>query len=698
MKTSTLACTSALSAHCFLTWTIHIYVFRYRTNMRPMYKVGYKQVTELEWRCCPGYRGYDCMELKDVPSAPHILQEPRPDLPSIPRQQQSAAMTTANANLRLDLQEDASKIILNLLGNLRQPQGALTGGTESILLPSDIPISSAAEELQNQVTHLSNTISTNTNSIQDLETKLSQLEGHVNKLRETEENTVGPLPSSASTAECPCQAYIDAKLQDLRKELLEGMDVKMADLKNSCDYKVLSVKEQCEEQENSYLSLAELLDSKEADLRQEIQDLRNIISTGTPYGLEVPDLQKEIQDLKNAQRNLATAMNATVMKQKAHEEALEPRFNLVERRVAEKCLYLEDKMRKERAKEEVEQNKALESQINAALQVLGGTQSQIIPTGHANGQNILEMEEHAQSLKGEVDSLTQQVKSLENSIRILNQSVSQTPIDGLYNRLDKLEEDCGKSQEMSKRLEEIMSGVDGRVASVESVCGRLEPVSDSLKRIKDGLNKHVNGLWNCVRQLNNTVLTHSRDINTLRANTHTTVGGQDGTTGTPQNTGKNLPNTSVVFWAYFSGHKSISAPVSFSAGLTLLPFSGDVGIIRFNHVLLNDGGHYDPLTGLFTVPTDGRYLLSTVITAQRGARVEAILSVANRNIQKLDTSGSGDMECLCGGSASASLILDLKQGQKLGVVMTSGTLAISASTEVLSTFSGVLLHSLPAKR
>ncbi|KAL7879997.1 hypothetical protein SRHO_G00022510 [Serrasalmus rhombeus] len=788
----------------------------YRTNMRPMYKVGYKQVTELEWRCCPGYRGYDCMELKDVPSAPHILQEPRPDLPSIPRQQQSvlgpevssgahpwmhpgqsgqirqpwtegresarqedhhdsnrvqeleeevqrlsqtvldlqAAMTTANANLRLDLQEDASKIILNLLGNLRQPQGALTGGMESILLPSDIPISSAAEELQNQVTHLSNTISTNTNSIQDLETKLSQLEGHVNKLRETEEDTVGPLPSSASTAECPCHAYIDAKLQDLRKELLEGMDVKMADLKNSCDYKVLSVKEHCEEQENSYLSLAELLDSKEADLRQEIQDLRNFISTGTPYGLEVPDLQKEIQDLKNAQRNLATAMNATVMKQKAHEEALEPRFNLVERRVAEKCLYLEDKMRKERAKEEVEQNKALESKINAALQVLGGTQSQIIPTGHANGQNIVEMEEHAQSLKGEVDSLTQQVKSLENSIRILNQSVSQTPIDGLYNRLDKLEEDCGKSQEMSKRLEEIMSGVDGRVASVESVCGRLEPVSDSLKRIKDGLNKHVNGLWNSVRQLNNTVLTHSRDINTLRANTHTTVGGQDGTTGTPQNTGvragmedssvsmatgstppvlesgeagppgtklssrppqgANGSMTPVKGYAaapgyppispasitphILSGHKSISAPVSFSAGLTLLPFSGDVGIIRFNHVLLNDGGHYDPLTGLFTVPTDGRYLLSTVITAQRGARVEAILSVANRNIQKLDTSGSGDMECLCGGSASASLILDLKQGQKVGVVMTSGTLAISASTEVLSTFSGVLLHPLPAKR
>lgn len=27
-----------------------------------MYKVAHKPVTALEWRCCPGYSGYDCME------------------------------------------------------------------------------------------------------------------------------------------------------------------------------------------------------------------------------------------------------------------------------------------------------------------------------------------------------------------------------------------------------------------------------------------------------------------------------------------------------------------------------------------------------------------------------------------------------------------------------------------------------------
>ncbi|MCJ8731746.1 hypothetical protein PDJAM_G00202910 [Pangasius djambal] len=789
----------------------------YRVHTRPTYKVGYKQVTELEWRCCPGYRGYDCMEFKDALSPSQVLQEPQPDLPSVHKPQQSvlgpdvssdahpwtqpgqseqirhpwteggesgrqegqhdsrrvreleeevqrlsqavldmqAAMTTANANLRLDLQEDASKIILNLLGHLRQPEDALTGGTESIVLPSDLTISQVPDELQNQVTHLSNTISTNTNTIQGLEAKLQQIEGQMSQLKEAASGTPIPLPSSALATECPCQAYLDEKLQALRVELMEGMDIKMADLKNSCDYKVESVKEHCEEQENSYLSLAELLESKEADLRQEIQDLRHLVSNSTSKGLEVAQFQDEIQSLKNVHQSLASAVNATNKQQKALEEALNTRFSLAETSAEKHCLKLEEKLRSERAKEQEAQNKTLESKISAALQVFGDMQMHTIPT---DSQNTLEMEKQMQSLQGEVSALMQQVTQLEGLVRILNESVShQSHMDGLYNKLGELEEACGRNQESAKKVEEMLSVMDGRVANAERVCGRLEPMSDSLNRIKDGLNKHVNGLWNCVRKLNSTVLTHSTDISILRENTHTSEGKQHGTTNMPQYTGAGArsgmedssvlmekaapvlesgeagppgtklsshppqgsngsktpvkgyasapgfsPSSPVSVTAHIlSGPMSVSVPVSFSAGLTLFPFSEEVGIIRFNRVLLNDGGHYDPHTGVFTVPTNGRYLLSVVIMAQKGERVEAVLSVANRSIQKLDTAGAESVAstgCLCGGSASASLVLDLRQGQRVGVVKTSGTLAISASSEVLSTFSGVLLYPLSAKR
>lgn len=442
-----------------------------------------------------------------------------------------AAMTTANANLRLDLQEDASKIVLNLLGHLRQPQDALTGGTQSIVLPPDLTFSPVPDELQSQVNHLSNTISTNTNTIQGLETKLQEIEGQVNSLKSAS-GTPDTLPSSTLATECPCQAYIDEKVQALRVELLEGMDIKMADLKNSCDYKVESLKEQCEEQETSYQSLTELLESKEADLRQEIQDLRHLVSNSTSKVLDFGQLQVEIQSMRNVHQSLAGAVNATNKQQKTLEEALNASFSLAEKSAQKHCTKLEQTLRGEWAKKQEAQNKTLERKISEALHtVYGDMQLHTIPT---DSQNILEIE----SLKGEVSSLVQQVTQLESLVQTLNESIShQNPMGAVFNKLAELEEACGRNHESANKVSEMMSGMDGRVTNVERVCGRLEPMSDSLNRIKDGLNKHVNGLWNCVRKLNSTVLAHSADINTLRENTHATMVKQHGPATMSQYTG-----------------------------------------------------------------------------------------------------------------------------------------------------------------
>ncbi|XP_068609219.1 EMILIN-3 [Brachionichthys hirsutus] len=41
-------------------------VVMYRTFYKPKYKVGYKTVTELEWRCCPGYSGENCYDVPTI--------------------------------------------------------------------------------------------------------------------------------------------------------------------------------------------------------------------------------------------------------------------------------------------------------------------------------------------------------------------------------------------------------------------------------------------------------------------------------------------------------------------------------------------------------------------------------------------------------------------------------------------------------
>lgn len=242
-------------------------------------------------------------------------------------------------------------------------------------------------------------------------------------------------------------------------------------------------------------------------------------------------------------------------------------------------------------------------------------------------------------------------------------------------------------------------------------------------------------------------------------------------------------HVSVYMHVFLPGEQVLFDPVSFSAGLTLLPFPGAMGIIRFNKMFLNDGGHYDPhtgaytsaislvtsivfclfvclfclsklkkiggcikefacvqrylthsmstycmshpfstitrfhvtfslclpvcahvsVTGVFTVPVAGRYLISAVVKAERADRAEVVLSVSNHNIQRLTTSSSSSSprsgatdSCSCDGSASLNLVMDLKRGDRVGLVMTSGRLAASTSSEVTSTFSAVLLYPTPA--
>ncbi|KAK2914386.1 hypothetical protein QQF64_029550 [Cirrhinus molitorella] len=766
----------------------------YHTQMRPMYKIGYKQVTELEWRCCPGYQGHDCKEIKNTIQRPNVVEEPRQDVPSTNIQQQGIigsdvklpwsqlgqkghhshqhedygdsqqesqrvkaleevverlsqtvlslqAMSSANANLRVDLQEDVTKYVLNMLGNLQQPQDVRTGGIESITLPYDLHPSPVTDELQNQITQLSNTISTNANSIQDLQMRIQNIDGQMHQL--TQASNTEPLPM-APTNECQCQAYIDEKLSALREELLQGMDIKIADMKNACDYKVTSVQELCEEQENSYLSLAELLDSKETELRKEIQDLR-LQQTQELDNAEV----KKLKDTQQILQEAIKEQNATIAQINAQGQVLEARVSLAERSAEVHCLFLEEKLRRERLKEEEDQRIAFEEKINS-VQHENSTFQLLL----AQDQRLEVLEKHAQHLQDEVDSLK----------RDLNQSIS---FETLLQRVENLEVDSERSQEQVRTLNSSLNGLDGRMASIEGVCGRFEPMSDSLKRIKDGLNKHVNGLWTCVRQLNSTVLAHTRDINTFKENSHVSKDNQDGITdaptGVPESTapvkvsmegGQPLPSLasvetaprvtktsshtpqgingsmpSIIGYAGAPGYPgipdaalgpdTISAQIplktvqmatgegrmmtymSFSAGLTLVPFPGEIGIIRFNKVLLNDGRHYDPQSGVFTVPMDGRYLLSAVLTAEAGERVEAFLSVGNRNIQKLstaETSGRDAPDCVCGGTVSISLALHLKQGQRTGLVLTSGRLAISTSSEILSSFSGVLLYPTVGKR
>ncbi|XP_051515750.1 EMILIN-3-like [Myxocyprinus asiaticus] len=63
-------------------------VVMYRTLFKPQYKIGHKTITELEWRCCPGYSGENCIDgPTSLPDGmmPLTGSLPRPGMKGYPR-------------------------------------------------------------------------------------------------------------------------------------------------------------------------------------------------------------------------------------------------------------------------------------------------------------------------------------------------------------------------------------------------------------------------------------------------------------------------------------------------------------------------------------------------------------------------------------------------------------------------------------
>uniref|UniRef100_A0A3P9KJ35 Elastin microfibril interfacer 2b n=1 Tax=Oryzias latipes TaxID=8090 RepID=A0A3P9KJ35_ORYLA len=903
----------------------------YQTHFRPMYKIAFKTVTELEWRCCPGYRGHDCMEVKDLRvlqaerppfSQPVSGRRPAPQEEQISGEERSqhpahveeevqrlsqmvldmqARMTDMASNLRLDFQEDASKMLVSLLSNVKHPASARGDEIQSFQV-QDFTYDQKAtqvDELMNKINQVTYDLESKRSNLDDLLGRVNHHDDQIRLLMETLLSTPSPATPSTNT---DMQVHLNNKIQELREEMMEGIEIKLADLKSSCEYKVLSVREQCEGQEMNYLSLAELMDSKESDLRNEIKELKAKLSE--QGNVDVLARVEKLEIHLNASDRTLTAQcrSAEEKLQSKQEHAVKKLKETVE----DKLLSMEDRLKTllvdtktSLSGNQIKNQDHLQKDINflkVSVQTLDDKLNNFCAQGwRANMTAGDTLQQNVESFRVTVDVLETNLKDQRRDIgaidqQILNHSISIDDINtklsylqGLAGRTEeslleaiqqhseapnslnsswiqvsadveqepkhilkifrdeqeeirrKLDElgrevkaDADRCREATQHAGEEASNIAARIDKMETVCSKLDPMTGSLQRIKEGLNKHVTGLWTCVNQLNVTVRGHARDIVELRGsleilqnnhtdasrNPHVLGNSSHGKEGNPQTlrsphlsisgsqvglgkAGFPQSSTPTVRLSVFPPDSSLPRPpvietgeagppgkmtlsklpegtagsmlgvqgfagapgeisfihtlssahvlaashsssfnsqlllqnpqsycgsghiyvmplfllsedkVSFSAGLTLPPFRGDVGVIRFNEVLVNDGGHYDSDTGIFTAPTDGRYLLTAVLTAQPGQKIEAVLSVSNRSIQKLDSAGflseaaaasTSHPQCNCSSSASLSLVLSLRQGDRAGLVLTAGKLAISASPQILSSFSAVLLYAAPTKR
>uniref|UniRef100_A0A8C0B9L5 EMILIN-2 n=1 Tax=Buteo japonicus TaxID=224669 RepID=A0A8C0B9L5_9AVES len=431
----------------------------YRTSFRPRYTVAYKTVTELEWRCCPGYKGEDCREgPAEKPNTAHhpatpvkLIKTDTPgniyiqtvcyfhetdaeptEVPEPPQYEKKiqfledelfrltrsvlelqSSLAGVNENLKLTVQEDASKMLVTWLNNLYdrpEPDSAVGGATDSIHLPGllsnrdqkDPFIDFEMEDIKSELAEVKEALKMRNDRLEELNGKVKGYEGQLKQLQEAAQGPTITMPSDNIY-----QEYIDSKFESLRQEILEGFEKKMADLKNSCEYKLQDIQQQCDDNENNCLGIIDVIKGKENDLREEINTLRTQIPSNksscckegerNDLDQQIKDLDKKIDRVVEAHRILNVRIDNEISRLSTPDledmfgerlEELDARMNVTERNAEEHCFYIEETLRGAIAAEVDELRDLFDQKLRALEDRLGGTILEIANTTDPDGMYI----------------------------------------------------------------------------------------------------------------------------------------------------------------------------------------------------------------------------------------------------------------------------------------------------------------------
>lgn len=555
-----------------------------------------------------------------------------------------SSIAGVNENLKHTIQDDASKMLASWLSNLHPqpvPDSAVGRDTEMVQPPGVLnKKESGMKDIKSELAEVKDVLKTKSDKLEELDGKVKGYEGQLKQLQEAAQG-----PTVTMTTNELYQAYVDSKIDALREELMEGMDRKLADLKNSCEYKLIGVQQQCDDYGSSYLGVIELIGEKEANLKKEINDLRAQLQdpsaqsnccdgkkTGD-FGQQIKVLDQKIERVAEATRMLNGRLDnefdrPTVSEPDVDFDArwneLDARINVTEKNAEEHCFYIEETLRgtingevddlKQLLDEKI---RSLEERLGSILPEMINTDAELIPLASAqpgvseagHEQLMVELNHLKNKVQDVEDICLQNFQGEHNGIKdtlpngedhtvsdslsllkSLNETMHrkfqetelsiqklQQDFNFLYSQLNHTEEDMNHLQnELSKcregtkagvggfskegeqqrmvepslrdtiapccvQLEERLqglqsqvlseldtckesthgvqmevSGVEDRVSQMEKTCSKLDSISGSLQRIKEGLNKHVSSLWSCVRQMNGTLWSHTRDISGLK--------------------------------------------------------------------------------------------------------------------------------------------------------------------------------------
>lgn len=296
----------------------------YRTYMRPRYKVAYKMVTEMEWKCCHGYSGEDC---NDGPVGGAGTQ-PRPGQGGQrgetnygqgggggygPGQSGGHSGRVENEKMR-QLEEKIQSLTKNLqdlqstLSNMNRlgvsAGGGGGGGTSS---GGRNPADAAQPEIKE--------------TIHSIQTKLDQLDNRTQAHDKTLVSINNHLVNGKGNdldGGLSGGGLSGGRLNSLKEEILRELERRVSLSCSSCQAGVEDLRRQQQEDRESIRSLQKQLNAMDVRYRQGLDGLRREVMHLKGCCDTVDDLQNRITD---AERKISSASeNFDVLQNRVDKE------------------------------------------------------------------------------------------------------------------------------------------------------------------------------------------------------------------------------------------------------------------------------------------------------------------------------------------------------------------------------------------